>query len=94
MPPFNIAILILMGLIFALWGFLMFRVLWRLSRQSLDALGRSLAAGISHGLGTVCAHLAGSFSDPSVATERRMLIWVTVLLMLIIVAQPVLFGMG
>lgn len=93
MPPFNIAILILTGLIFALWVFLMFRMLWRLTRQSLDALGETgggYFVWVGHSLGA----FGGFFSDPSVASERRQLIWVTVLLMLVIVAQPVLFGMG
>jgi hypothetical protein len=93
MPPFNIAILILMGLIFALWMFLMFRMLWRLTRQSLDALDAS-GGGYFAWVGHSLRAFGGFFSDPSVAAERRQLIWVTVLLLLIIVAQPVLFGMG
>jgi hypothetical protein len=92
MQPFQLALLVLMGFVFVLWAFLMFRMLRRLTRQSMDALGESeggFFAWVTHSLRS----FGGFFNDPSVATERRQLIWITVLLMLIIVAQPILLGL-
>ena len=93
MQPFQVALLVLMGVVFVLWAFLMFRMLWRMTKQSMEALnetGGGFFTWVTHSLRA----FGGFFSDPSVATERRQLIWVTVLLMLIIAAQPILLGLG
>ncbi|MBR9863664.1 MAG: hypothetical protein GYB24_09520 [Rhodobacteraceae bacterium] len=87
MPPLNIAILTLMGIVFAVWVFLMFRMLGRLTRQSIREHDRT-GGGYLVWMGHVFRAFGGFFSDPSVATERRQLIWVTILLMLVVVAQP------
>ncbi|MDR6267200.1 hypothetical protein [Roseobacter sp. N2S] len=93
MPPLNIAVLTLMGIVFAIWVYLMFRMMGRLTRQSIrehDRTGGGYVTWFGHGLRA----FGGFFSDPSVATERRQLIWVTVLLMLIVVAQPLVLVRG
>jgi hypothetical protein len=93
MSTLNILSLVLMGVVFAVWVILMTRMLWRLTKQSLDALGET-----GGGYFTWVAHsfraFGGFFSDPSVASERRMLIWVTILMMLINVARPILLMQG
>lgn len=93
MPPLNIAVLILTGIVIAFWVYLMFRMLGRLTRQSIrehDRTGGGALTWVGHSLRA----FGGFFSDPSVATERRQLIWVTVLLMLIIVSQPLILVRG
>lgn len=93
MPPLFIAILILRGIVFAIWVFLMFRMLGRLTRQSQRELDRT-GGGYFTWVGHSMRAFGGFFSDPSVATERRQLIWVTVLLMLMTVGQPLVMARG
>ena len=83
--------LVLLALIFAFWVFLMFRMLTRMTRQSMRELDRT-GGGYFTWIGHSLRAFGGFFSDPSFATERRQLIWVTILLMLAIVAQPIVLG--
>ena len=87
------ALLILMGIVFLVWVILMFRMLGRLTRQSMRELDRT-GGGYFTWVGHSLKAFGGFFSDPSVTTERRQLIWVTILLMLIIMAQPIILGFG
>ena len=93
MAPVQMALLILMGIVFLVWVILMFRMLGRLTRQSMRELDRT-GGGYFTWVGHSLKAFGGFFSDPSVATERRQLIWVTILLMLIIMAQPIVLGFG
>ena len=93
MAPVQMALLILIGIVFLVWVILMFRMSGRLTRQSMRELDRT-GGGYFTWVGHSLKAFGGFFSDPSVATERRQLIWVTILLMLIIMAQPIVLGFG
>ena len=89
MTGFYIGWMILLAIVMIVWIFLMIRMLTRLTRQSMRALDQT-GGGYFTWVGHSLTAFGGFWSDPSVATERRQLIWVTILLMLIVVGGPLL----
>ncbi len=76
------AYLVLQGILFAVWAFLMFRALFGLMQRSIaaaDQAGGGFLGWIVHSL----RMFFGYFTDPTVARERRVLIILSVVLMLV-----------
>lgn len=83
MSGFTLGWLSLVAIAIALWLFLLIRMIGRLRRQT----GRAEEAGTPGGEARARA-LGGFFSDPSVMTERRQLLWMTILVGLLLLGGP------
>ena len=82
--------LAIQGILFVFWAVLIFRALIGLTRRSLAATRDEGGSWFVHNL-----HMFfGYFVDPSVAGERRRLIGVTVLLILVTLGSVFVIGIG
>lgn len=81
--------LLLIGIIVFVWALLFIRMVRRLSRQT----ARAEEAGTPEPQAGLRA-LGGFFSDPSVMTERRQLLWATIVLILALLGAPLVPGQG
>ncbi|WP_371227571.1 hypothetical protein [Roseovarius sp. 2305UL8-3] len=75
--------------VFVIWAFFMFRMLWRVTRVSLDRqaeTGGGYFTWVGHSLNSFFAF----FRDEAYKFERRRLILLSVLVMALTIAQPFL----
>lgn len=84
---------VVMGLVFLIWAFFMFRMLWALTRRSLDKQAKT-----GGGYFTWAGHSLGTFTDAATSDKdkkpRRKLILLTVLLMVLVGLSPVIAPIG
>jgi len=83
----TIVYLSLMAVIFAIWAFLMFRMLWQMNRDSLDRQAKT-GGGYFTWVGHSLRSFFGYFREVQYKSERRRLILITVVMMTMIIAQP------
>ena len=91
MSALNLVTLIALGTIFVLWAFFMFRFLWRLTKRSADRLeqtGGGYFRWMGHSLGT----FREAVTSDKDRRERRRLIALTVLLIAVVIARPMLLA--
>lgn len=75
MTPGGMVLLAAQAGLFAVWGWLMFRTLFRLRARAVQATGRVIP-----GLGATLATFRDFFVDPALARDRRQLGLVTLAL--------------
>ncbi|QGX99637.1 hypothetical protein EI983_15730 [Roseovarius faecimaris] len=93
MPNAALIHLIAMSLVFAFWAFLMFRMLWRLTRRSLDKQAKT-----GGGYFTWVGHSLRSFGEAATSAQdgpmRRQLLWVTLAMIALIALYPLTVGLA
>lgn len=89
MSGYYIGWLLLLAVLAFLWALLFIRAVKRLGEETEEAE----EAGIPEPKAGLLA-LEGFFSDPSIITERRQLLWLTALFLLVLVGGPYLAPEG
>ena len=78
-----------MGLVFLVWAFEMFRMLFRISRRAKAKLGRS-RGGYADWAGHSLTGYRWFFTAPDTRSHRNRVIVLTLLLMALVIARPLL----
>jgi hypothetical protein len=81
------------GLVFTVWAYFMFRMLWRITRQSLDKQAKT-----GGGYFTWVGHSLRSFGEAATSErdhpERRRLIILTLVIVALIALGPIVASIG
>ncbi len=83
----TIIYLSLMAGVFAVWAFFMFRMLWQMTRVSLDRQAET-GGGYFTWVGHSLRSFFGFFREEQYRSERRRLTLLTIFMIAMIIAQP------
>lgn len=83
MTGLYLAWMVLLAIAVFVWALLFIRMVRRLQRQT----HRAEDSGMTSGRAGLFA-LEGFFSDPAVVTERRQLLWLTIVVLLLLLGAP------
>lgn len=93
MPILQTLYLLVIGVVFVVWSVLMFRMLWRLTRRSLDKLDRS-----GGGYFTWVGHSLSCFGEAATSRSdrpmRRQLMWWTLAMIALIAFYPLTLSLS
>lgn len=89
MSGLYLAWMVLVAIAVFVWALLFIRMVRRLQRQT----HRAEEDGMTTGRAGLFA-LEGFFSDPSVVTERRQLLWLTIVVLLLLLGSPFVGASG